>query len=574
MMKRSEKIVITILLIYLLLPTLLGVFTACDMQRLWMRLVYLVSGIGLYAIGLGLLKRRTFFYVACLTFIPSGVELVHLIMNHATTSMLFVFTCLKAEHGELMELISSYWFVLIITLVVWSTYFYLVHRFVRNEYIAPRNIRYSVVSLMVVWYAVCCFGLHFSKHPLRFLPLNMEEDRTSAWVGFEKTSPLNINLALYHILSIRADIQHQAEQLEQFSFDVPPMPANNELIVLMIGETSRYGSWQINGYPRETSPCMAARGEQIISFDHCYTIANLTTVSVPYMLSPATPHTTTDYYRQKSVVEAFAEGGYQTAWIADQSFGNTFLQRISGTCDYRYYQPHEQLERTYLDTVLLAPLDEFLGMQTDRRNQMVVLHTLGCHFKYSSRYSDDFRFFRPDMKGMDVRTLIRDLNPDNGRLLADKRVVNEVREVFVNSYDNAIRYTDYMLNRVICRLEQTGRPCLLVYVGDHGENLLDDERNMLMHGTFSGSVYEYHVPLFVWMSPEYIEAHPDKAEAVRANRHEQVSTMNIFHSLPDAEGLTFSLLDSQKSIFSPALAADTTAWGLDANLSLIALPTE
>lgn len=572
-MQRKEKIVIAILLLYLLLPTLFGVCTAHDMQGFWMRLVYLVSGIGLYALGLGLFKRRTFFYVACITFIPSGVEMVHLMMNHATTSMLFIFTCIKAEHGELMELISSYWFVLVIALVVWSVYFYLVHRFVQNEYIAPKRMRYSAVSLVCVWYIVCSLGLLFSKHPLHWLPVNMEEDCTSAWVGLEKSSPLNIALGVYDILSIRADIQRQTEELGQFRFDVQPADEEDVLVVLMIGETSRYDNWQLNGYSRETSPYTLARGEEIVSYSHCYTIANLTTVSVPYMLSPATPYTPTDYYKQKSVVEAFAEGGYQTAWIADQSFGNTFLHRISGTCDYCYYQPHGQLERTYLDTVLLEPLCEFLDSDTSMRNQLVVLHTLGCHFKYSSRYPDDFCYFLPDMKDIDVRAIVRDLNPEDGRLLANRRVIHEIREIFVNSYDNAIRYTDYMLERVIQTMEKTGRPCVLVYVGDHGENLLDDDRNMLMHGTFSGSVWEYHVPLFVWMSPQYIESYPDKAAAVRANRRKQVSTMNLFHSLPDAVGLTFDLLDTEKSIFSPTLVADTTAWGLDANLNLIALPT-
>lgn len=574
MMKRSEKIVVGILLLYLLLPTLLGVCMARDLQGLCMRIVYLLSGIGLYAFGLALLKRRTFFYVACITFIPCGVEWVHLIINHATTSLLFVFTCLKAEHGELMELVTSYWFVLLIALAVWGVYFYLVRRFVRNEYIAPQRIRYIIASLVVVWYAICCIGLHTSKHPLRVLPINMEEDRTAAWVGVEKVSPVNICLAMGHIWSIRADIHRQTDQLEQFSFGTPQVPDNDALVVLMIGETSRYSSWQINGYARETSPYMAARGEQVVSYDSCYSIANLTTVSVPYMLSPATPHNPADYYRQKSVVEAFAESGYQTAWIADQSFGNTFLQRISATCDYVYYQPHDQLERTYLDTVLLAPLRDFLRAQTNNRNQMVVLHTLGCHFKYSSRYPDTFSYFVPDMKNIDLRALIQNIDTADGHLAADKRVIGEVREIFVNSYDNAIRYTDYVLESVIRILEDTQRPAVLVYVGDHGENLLDDDRNMLMHGTFNGSVWEYHVPLFVWLSPEYVAMHPDKAEAVRANRHKQISTMNIFHSLPDANGLTFDLLDTEKSIFSPTLVADTVAWGLDANLNLVELPTK
>lgn len=572
-MKRNEKIVIVILLIFLLLPTLLGTFIARDMHGFGMRLVYLISAVGFYTLGLCIFRRRTFFYIAALSFIPSGVELVHLVMNRATTSMMFVFTCFKAEKGEFMELVTSYWFVLLIAVAVWGLYFFLVRRFVQNEYIASVRPRLATASLVVIWWAVCCLGLHFTTHPVRWLPINSEDERMSAFVGIEKTNPLNLCLATCHILAVHHDIRCQSQQVEQFRFGVSQKPDSDDLVVLVIGETSRYANWQINGYQRPTSPCLAARGEQIISFDSCYTIANLTTVSVPYLLSPATPHNPTDYYRQRSLVEAFAEAGYQTAWIADQSFGNKFLHRISGTCDFCFYQPHEQLERTYLDTVLLAPLAQFINSRQGQRNQMVVLHTLGCHFKYSSRYPDSFSRFTPDMKNLDLRQIIGSINPDNGRLSAEKGVINEVREIFVNSYDNAISYTDYVLERVIRQLEATSRPALLLYVGDHGENLLDDDRNMLMHGTFSGSVWEYHVPLFVWMSPAYRGQHPDKAAALLANRHRQISTMNIFHSLPDAESLSFPLLQPRKSIFSPSLVPDTVAWGLDANLRLIALPT-
>ncbi len=572
-MSKHETIVFPILLIYLLLPILLGTFLACDLSSIGMRLIYLISGLGIYAFGLCMLKRRTFFYIACLTFIPAGVELVHMTLNQATTSLMFVFSCFKAEKGELMELITTYWFILLIALSVWTAYFLLVHRFITNEYILPKRIRLSSAAIIVIWYVICCTGLHFSKHPLRWLPINMEDERTSAWVGVEKITPVNVVLATYHILSIRADIQQQEYQVEQFHFGIAPKPSQDELIVLMIGETSRYSNWQINGYQRPTSPYMMQRADQLISFDSCFTIANLTTVSVPYMLSPATPHNATDYYKQKSLVEAFAEGGYQTAWIADQSFGNTFLQRISATCDYRYYQPHQQLERNYVDTVLLQPLQEFLTRQTKQRNQLVVLHTLGCHFKYSSRYPDDYSIFQPDMKEMDIRSIIHDINPESGRLFADKKVINELREVFVNSYDNAICYTDYVIERVIRQLEQTQRPCLFVYVGDHGENLLDDDRNMLMHGSFGGSVWEYHVPLFVWMSTEFRQQHPETFLTLQHNHTKQISTMNIFPSLLHIGGLYYNGVEINKSIFSPTLVPDTVAWGLDANLNLIALPT-
>jgi glucan phosphoethanolaminetransferase (alkaline phosphatase superfamily) len=149
-----------------------------------------------------------------------------------------------------------------------------------------------------------------------------------------------------------------------------------------------------------------------------------------------------------------------------------------------------------MDSVLLPPLTRELQAAKGHK-EMIVIHSLGCHFKYSARYPATFCVFEPDLKEKDIRSIIKDLDLSSGRLIRDKVVLNEVRELFVNSYDNAILYTDYFIDAVIRLLEQTGRPDVLVYVGDHGENLLDDEKNMLMHGTYYGSKYEYHVPLFV-----------------------------------------------------------------------------
>ena len=348
--------------------------------------------------------------------------------------------------------------------------------------------------------------------------------------------------------------------------------ADDDLVVFLIGETSRYDHWQLNGYSRATSPRLAKRGEEIISFDSCYSVSNLTAVSVPMMLSRATPQETELLYTEKSLPEAFQETGYRTAWIADQSFTNEQLLRISSTCDESYYfEAGNKLQRSYMDSVLLPSLAREL-QAAEGKKEMIVIHSLGCHFKYSARYPSSFSVFTPDLKGRDIRALIEDMDLSSGRLIRDKVVLNELRELFVNSYDNAILYTDYFIDAVIRQAEQTGRRAVLVYVGDHGENLLDDEKNMLMHGTYYGSKYEYHVPLFVWTSSQYREAYPDKIRAMEANKGKAFSTMHLFHSLSDLGHLRFPLWEAAKSISSDSCQADNPVIGLDANLNCKQLP--
>ena len=84
-MAKREKIVFICLLTFLLLPNILGTFIATDLHNIGQRILYLLTSLCIYAFGLCVFKRRTFFYVASLGFLLSAIETVHLIINQATT---------------------------------------------------------------------------------------------------------------------------------------------------------------------------------------------------------------------------------------------------------------------------------------------------------------------------------------------------------------------------------------------------------------------------------------------------------------------------------------------------------
>jgi glucan phosphoethanolaminetransferase (alkaline phosphatase superfamily) len=151
-------------------------------------------------------------------------------------------------------------------------------------------------------------------------------------------------------------------------------------------------------------------------------------------------------------------------------------------------------------------------------------------------------------------------------------VYHNLKSILINSYDNAITFTDYFIELVLRELEATGRSAVLVYVGDHGENLLDDERNMFLHGTYGGSEYEYHVPLFVWTSPQYARLYPKKIQTMRNNTKKCFTTMTIFHSLLDLGNIYYEQLDSTQSIVRTTLCSDSIIYGLDANMLCTPLP--
>ena len=71
----------------------------------------------------------------------------------------------------------------------------------------------------------------------------------------------------------------------------------------------------------------------------------------------------------------------------------------------------------------------------------------------------------------------------------------------------------------------------MMYVSDHGENLLDDERMLFLHATYAGSIYEYHVPMFIWYSDSYGELYPEHIEQLKA--------VGALSSLPDESQMSF-----------------------------------
>ena len=589
-------------MVFLLLPNIVGVFLAQDLQTMGQRAVYMLTSISIYGLGLCIWRRRTFFYVASAGLLFSAIEFVHLIINQATTSLLFVFTIIKSEKGEFLELLSTYWPIIIVFFALWGVYFYLNHRFIEKEYIGRRVVRYSFAGVFGVFLIACVVGLKLRPKFQNEFTFRGDDIRTAAWVGAEKVCPINFVLVSYHLLDLALEIRQQNEALRYFTFGVegptPPLPARegghcgsskarawdagetpaSPVVVLVLGETSRYDHWQVNGYARETSPRLMQR--EVVSFDSCFSVANLTTVSVPFILSRATPTHQELYLQEKSVVDAFHEAGYETSWIADQSFNNHFLLRIAESCDHtHYFMPRNN--ELLLDTVLLAPIKERTHSKPpyeggSKKPQMMVVHSLGCHFKYSQRYPDEFQHFVPDMKGMRIGALMPDFDSiSEGIRLNNRRnspaLVKNVQNVLVNSYDNAIRYTDYFLDSLIEILEESDRPAVMVYVGDHGENLMDDERHMLLHGTYAGSVWEYHVPLFVWMSEEYKAMYPDKPATLRGNKSKKMTTMYLFHSLLHRGGIRYRHIDLNRCIDSPAMEAQDTIYTIDANMNAVVL---
>jgi len=296
------------------------------------------------------------------------------------------------------------------------------------------------------------------------------------------------------------------------------LPAGEpQVVVMVIGESSRYDRWSLNGYARETNPLLSQEAN-LVPLADVITSVSATRLSVPVIISrkPAT-ESLKDGFSEKSFIAAFKEAGFKTFWLSNQiSFGkfDTPVSVFAKEADVvDFLNLGGFTDNSNYDEVLFQPLQHAVADPAPKK--LIVLHTLGSHWNYSHRYPKQFDKWLPSLYGIDkpVYTDIR------------------IKAQLNNSYDSSILYTDWFLDGVIEALKASAQPAAMLYVADHGQTLYDNSCRLAFHG--HNTQYEFHVPAFAWYSDAYGERHPDKVEQLRRHRKARLATENVFHTLLD-----------------------------------------
>lgn len=323
---------------------------------------------------------------------------------------------------------------------------------------------------------------------------------------------------------------HFKETSADFRFNsVDTHPAGErEVYVLIIGETSRADNWQLFGYDRPTNPRLSQR-DNIVVYPKAVTQSNTTHKSVPLILSAAiVENFDTAIYTHKGVLSAFNEAGYTTAFISNQARNHSFIDHLGEEAQHVTFITADG--REHLDSELLPVLQQRIDQAEGKL--FVVLHTYGNHFCYRDRYPRDHAFFTPD---------------DN----TDAERYN--RPDLLNAYDNSIRETDFMLDSVIAMLERCQCPAAVLFLSDHGEDIFDDNRGRFLHASPVPTYYQIHVPMLMWLSPQYVAAYPEQVAA--ANAHSRCDVASNDAALPtmlSLAGIRCDSVDYTRALASPS----------------------
>lgn len=310
-----------------------------------------------------------------------------------------------------------------------------------------------------------------------------------------------------------------------------------EVYVFVLGETSRAYSWELYGYPRATNPRLMSYADDLVVYRDLTTQSNTTYKSVPILLSPADGEHANRLPQVKGILTAMKEAGFHTVFISNQPANRSFLDFFAYEADEHFRirdliraQATSIMDRKPVyDTDMLPYLDRVLG--AGHRKLFVVMHAYGAHWSYRDRYPASQAYFVPD-DALGASSL--------------------ERPKLINAYDNAIRYTDYLLDEVIRRLDSLpGTMAGMYYTADHGEDVFDDDRDRILHSSPSISYYQLHVPGVLWLSETYRSALPAKVQAARANADIPATSRSNFHTLMELAGIASPERVDSLSLMSP-----------------------
>ena len=301
-----------------------------------------------------------------------------------------------------------------------------------------------------------------------------------------------------------------------------------KLMVLVVGETARAENFSLNGYSKNTNPKLSQ--QDILNFSQVSSCGTATAVSVPCMFSgmPRKEYEERLASHREGLLDIAQRAGYQVTWIDNNS-------GCKGTCDrvnqFKIPEPLQQKwckDKECFDDILIDSFKAYLATipQDDNRPRLIVLHQMGSHGPaYYKRVPAQFKVFKPTC----------DTNAIQGCS----------REALLNTYDNTLLYTDYVLDSLIETLKNTTKyQTALWYLSDHGEST--GESGMYLHGApyAIAPTQQTHIPMLMWFSTVWQHQAKQQIKCLAQQGRKELSQDNLFPTM-------LSLLDVKSKVIDP-----------------------
>jgi len=307
-------------------------------------------------------------------------------------------------------------------------------------------------------------------------------------------------------------------------------------VMLVLGESTARAHMGLYGYLRDTTPRLAARAAELVTFRDVISSHSSTAPSLGTALFDVDQDASFEFLPRDAIdLVSLARGaGFVTRWFSNQNeFGVwenpiTALARRANEVRFfssalgRVYRP-----TTYDEEMLPAVAAALRADSGDRK--LIVVHLFADHWNYCANHPAAWRFFRQGL----------------GRAFWG----NAERNRELDCYDDGVRYVDFLVDELIRIAGESPEPRAVVFLSDHGEAPLFDTK----HDSAFHSSYQIEVPLLLWANRAFRAAWPAKLDQAELHRDRPYSLARIFHSLADLMAIRYTGLRPEESLFSERL---------------------
>jgi glucan phosphoethanolaminetransferase (alkaline phosphatase superfamily) len=504
------------------LPNLACCFTPC-FTWLGLKLWIFSIALTLLACVFGLRVRLMLWLaVPMVLLVPACLASLFSIQNLPTTFL--ILALLETNQTEMSALQVQVIFAGIGTLILGMLYVW----FVKTR--VPASLRLGTLGRVLVVLSLLspiCYDLVSRGHVVGLASIKQR---------LLSTFPSSTFYGAYEAFDIRGRVQNRKDLAENLAFTQEQAfrdETNRQVHMLVIGESATKSCFGLYGYERLTTP-MLEHTPGVLTFRDVSCTAPCTLIAVPSLLTAAPPGKLLEATRQASILTAYKKAGFRVYWLSAQKKHGTYdtlTSIFSADADEdcfisgKFDNEGRGAYHTALDANLIPEVRRLL-----KRNEpkvLFVLHTIGSHGPYAMRYPRQLARFPADQQKA---------NDALFRISIGAASTPEEVELVQNTYDNTICATDFLLANLINDLKQIKASTWLYYVSDHGENTATARFGKFMHGMITRQVVE--VPMLMWLSPAYEQAHADKVAALKANLNTPFSASCTFHTLLDMGGLS------------------------------------
>lgn len=290
-----------------------------------------------------------------------------------------------------------------------------------------------------------------------------------------------------------------------------PQGEKKNLLVFVLGETTRAQNWGLNPNAPATTPQLAQR-QDIINFSNVSSCGTSTAISVPCMFSNMTrkEYDARISRHQEGVLDILNRAGLYVSWRENDGGCKGVCDRVKNIKITTIADPKKCIKGLcYDDTLLTGLVEEIRTMPNDG---IIILHTAGSHGPaYYERYPDSLKKFTPT---------------------CDTNQLQDCSyEQLTNTYNNTVVAVDDMLSKTIQLLEGSDLNVGLIYVSDHGESL--GENGLYLHGApyIVAPKEQTHVPMIFWANQGFYQAKSLDAQCLAQLKQNEFSHDYIFSSL-------------------------------------------